>query len=112
MDTVDVIRALGNKYNVEILGKAGEPKSAQDLSDTLDVPIATCYRRIEELTDAGLLDLHDRELTDERRRINVYRREISQITISFEEDTFDVELEERAEIQNKLDDIWRTMSNA
>ena len=45
MASLDVLRALGNEYNPEILQATHEPRSAQDLSEELGVPIATCYRR-------------------------------------------------------------------
>lgn len=112
MATADLLRVLGNDYNVEILGAAAEPQSAQDLSDELDVPIATCYRRIEELTEVGLLEHHDRVLSDERRRINVYRRNIDEIRVEFQGTSFSVEIEERSQVQNKLDDVWRTLSDS
>ena len=59
-----MLRVLGNEYNPQILSFAHEPRSAQELSDELDVPIATCYRRIEELQEADLLEHHDRVLSD------------------------------------------------
>ena len=101
---------LGNKYNTDILSATTEPKSAQDLSDELDVPIATCYRRIDELTDADLLTLHDRPLSDEHRRIKVYRRNVDKVEVSFEGGV-SIDIAERSAVKNKLDDVWRTMSN-
>jgi predicted ArsR family transcriptional regulator len=110
MASLDVLRVLGNEYNAEILEAAHEPRSAQDLSDALDVPIATCYRRIEELTEAELLTLHDRPLSDEHRRINVYRRHVDEVNVRFEDDTCRVTVEARSEVKNKLDDVWRSLS--
>lgn len=109
MGSDDIIEVLGNKYNAEILSAASEPKSAQELSDELNVPIATCYRRINELTDADLLELHDRPLSDEHRRIKVYRRNVEAVHLTFE-NGLGVELEERSEVKNKLDAVWRTIS--
>jgi hypothetical protein len=94
----------------EILDAAGEPKSAQELSDQLDVPFATCSRRIDELEDTELLELHDRPLSDEHRRIKVYRRCVVGVNVRFR-DGLTVELEERSEVKNKLDDVWRTMTD-
>lgn len=112
MASLDVLRVLGNEYNAEILGATNEPMSAQDLSESLDVPIATCYRRIDELTEADLLELHDRPLSDEHRRINVYRRNVDEIVVEFDEDETVVTVEKRSEIANKLDDVWRTLSES
>ena len=111
MGSVDILRALGNKYNAEILGTADDPLSAQELSEELDVPIATCYRRINELTEAGLLEHHDSVLSDDHRRVDVYRRNVSEIQVTFQNDDFDVGVEERTTVKNKLDDVWRTLSD-
>lgn len=110
MASDDIVEVLGNKYNTDILEAATEPKSAQELSDELNVPIATCYRRISELSEAGLLELHGRPLSDEHRRIKVYRRSVDEVTISFHDGT-NVDLVERSEVKNKLDEIWRTISD-
>jgi len=110
MASVETLRVLGNEYNAEILQATNEPRSAQDLSDELGVPIATCYRRIDELTEADLLELFDRPLSDEHRRINVYRRNVDEIRVEFVDEDCSVLVQERSEIKNKLDDVWRTLS--
>lgn len=109
MASDEIIEVLGNKYNPEILDAASEPKSAQELSDQLGVPIATCYRRINELTDANLLELHDQPLSEEHRRIKVYRRRVDAVNIDFR-DGLGIELQERSDVKNKLDEVWRRMS--
>jgi predicted transcriptional regulator len=111
MDGTEMLRVLGNEYNPQILSFAHEPRSAQELSDELDVPIATCYRRIEELQDADLLEHHDRVLSDERRRVNVYRRNIEEVVVRFSEGDVSVEVEERRQVKNQIDEVWRTLSS-
>ncbi|MEF8779249.1 MAG: helix-turn-helix domain-containing protein [Haloferacaceae archaeon] len=111
MASEELIEVLGNKYNTDILSATTEPKSAQDLSEELDVPIATCYRRIDELTDAELLELYDRPLSEEHRRVKVYRRNVDQVEIDFREGV-SVDVTERTEVKNRLDDVWRTLSDA
>jgi predicted transcriptional regulator len=110
MDGTEMLRVLGNEYNPQILSFAHEPRSAQELSEELDVPIATCYRRIEELTDADLLEHHDRVLSDERRRVNVYRRNIEEVVVEFSDGDVSVSVEERRKIKSRLDEAWRTLS--
>ncbi|ACV11129.1 conserved hypothetical protein [Halorhabdus utahensis DSM 12940] len=111
MASVELLRTLGNKYSAEILDATDEPKSAQDLSDELDIPIATCYRRIDELTEHDLLELHDNVLSDDRRRIKVYRRNVDSIQVGFD-DSLMVDVQERSEVTNKLDEAWRTLSES
>lgn len=110
MEDDRILEALGNQYNPDILRAAADPSSAQDFSDELNIPIATCYRRLEELTEVGLLTLHDRVLSDEHRRTNVYRREVDEIQISFQGSEMNIDVTERPEVKSKLDDVWRTLS--
>jgi predicted ArsR family transcriptional regulator len=109
MATVELLQTLGNKYSAEILDATEEPRSAQELSDELEIPIATCYRRIDELTEHDLLELHDNILSDDRRRIKVYRRNVDAIRVEFDEQ-MTVDVEQRSEVTNKLDEAWRTLS--
>lgn len=111
MESDRTLAALGNEYNPDILRAAAEPHSAQEFSEMLDIPIATCYRRIEELTGAGLLELHDRVLSDEHRRTNVYRREVDEVVIKFDGNEYNVSVTERPEVKNKLDDVWRQIAH-
>ena len=110
MVSAELLQTLGNKYSAEILDATDEPRSAQELSDELEIPIATCYRRIDELTEHDLLELHDNILSDDRRRIKVYRRNVDAIRVEFDEDQLSVDVEERSEVTNKLDEAWRTLS--
>ena len=109
MASVEILQTLGNKYSAEILNATDRPQSAQELSDELGIPIATCYRRIDELTEHDLLELHDNILSDDRRRIKVYRRNVDTVHIDFEE-SLTVNVEERTKVTNKLDEAWRTLS--
>ena len=111
MASADLLQTLGNKYSAEILEATDEPRSAQELSDELGIPIATCYRRIDELTEHELLELHDNILSDDRRRIKVYRRNVEEITVDFE-GGLGVHVEDRSEVTNTLDEAWRRLSKA
>ncbi|WP_227374074.1 ArsR/SmtB family transcription factor [Haladaptatus halobius] len=111
MGSVELLRVLGNKYNAEILDATHEPKSAQELSDELGIPIATSYRRIEELTEANLLKLTGREFSNEGRRTKVYRRDIDSVAITFRSDGLEVSLEERPEVENSLVNVWRDLKD-
>jgi len=110
MVSPELLQTLGNKYSAEILDATDEPISAQDLSDELGIPIATCYRRIDELTEHDLLELHDNILSDDRRRIKVYRRNVDEVRVDFD-NGLTVTVEERSEVTNKLDEAWRTLSD-
>jgi predicted ArsR family transcriptional regulator len=103
-DSQKLLSALGSKYSVEILHATQKPTSAQELSDELDIPIATCYRRIEELVDAGLLQCEGRKLSEEGRRTNVYRRTLDELSIDLTLDSPTITREERSEAKNHIQD--------
>jgi predicted transcriptional regulator len=111
-DPLEVVRLLGSKYSAEILGATHEPRSAKDLSEALDIPIATSYRRVNALEESGLLEHTDSVLTDERKRMDVYRRSVDRLVVEFSEAGTDVRVEDRGDIKNKLDDVWRTLSGS
>ncbi|NHN49555.1 helix-turn-helix transcriptional regulator [Halostella sp. JP-L12] len=104
VDSRSLLAALGSKYSVEILHATRTPTSAQELSDELDVPIATCYRRIEELVDAGLLKCEGRQLSEEGRRTNVYRRTLDELTVDLTCESPTVQRKERSEAKNRIQD--------
>lgn len=106
-----VLLVLGKEYNAAILGAADEARSAQALSDELDIPVATCYRRIEELVAADLLEHEGRVLSEDRRRVSVYRRAIDRIVVEFE-NGYGVTVEGRADDTNTLDEVWLSLSTS
>ena len=79
---METVRTLGREYSMAILGATGTPASVASLSESLDIPIATCYRRVSELTTVGLLEEHrsDNESTSKATR---YRRTTSAVAIRF-----------------------------
>ncbi|MFP8954727.1 helix-turn-helix domain-containing protein [Natrialbaceae archaeon A-arb3/5] len=101
-DSTGVLSALGSKYSAEILCAAGTPKSAQALSEDIEIPIATCYRRIEELVDAGLLTCEGRQLSDEGRRTNIYRRTLDELEVDFADERPQFSQKRRTEAKNQL----------
>lgn len=108
MESPELVRALGNKYSVEILQTADKPYSAQELSDELSIPIATSYRRVNELAEVGLLELTDRRLTDGNQRVKAYKRTVDDIHIHFG-DSLIVSTEPQEELDSRLDKAWRKL---
>lgn len=104
VEEAELLEALGNKYSAEILCAAQTPASAQELSEEMGIPIATCYRRIEELVDAGLLECEGRQLSEEGRRTNVYRRTLDELAVDFSDAVPSFSCKERSEAKNRIQD--------
>lgn len=105
MSARDYLRVLGSKYSVEILEATGEPRSAQSLSDELEIPIATCYRRLEEMADMGLLAVHQGR-SESGRQTDLFRRDVDELTVTFGGST-EVTTEERTRVSRTVDRLWR-----
>lgn len=79
---MEVVEALGATYSIDILGATGTPMSVSELSDSLEIPPATCYRRVDHLASAGLLEECDPESADSGRA-TLYRRTSDAVGIQF-----------------------------
>ncbi|WP_293028982.1 helix-turn-helix domain-containing protein [Natronococcus sp.] len=100
--TPTVLSAVGKEYSAAILCAAATPKSARRLSDDVGIPIATCYRRIEELVDAGLLTCDGQRLSEEGRQTNVYRRTVDELEVEFSLEGPTCSRERRSEARVRL----------
>ena len=81
--STEAVEVLGRKYSVDILRAAGEPRSVSWLSQELDIPIATCYRRVKELSENMYLE----EVTaDESRDRTQYCRTADSIKVNLASD--------------------------
>lgn len=101
----EILPVVGKKHSPKILQATAEPRSAQELSEEFDIPIATCYRRIDELVDQGLLELHDTRVNGEGASEKVYRRAVTDIYVDFS-GTLSVSTES-ASSTHKIDSLWR-----
>jgi len=107
-DPVSVLDCLGDEYSVRILSALTEREmSAKGISDELDIPIATVYRRIEELDEAGLIEYEGKALTQEDKRVKVYRSYIDELRVFFEPDEPQVEMKKYSEAQRSIDEAWK-----
>ncbi|GAB3697088.1 ArsR/SmtB family transcription factor [Halorubrum pallidum] len=59
----EVLDALADDAARRIVTALSEPKTASELSEECDIPLSTTYRKLEQLTEASLLE----ESTDIRR---------------------------------------------
>lgn len=109
MSARDYLRVLGSKYSVEILEATEEPRSAQALSEELEIPIATCYRRLEELADLGLLAVHEGR-SESGRQTDLFRRDVDELTVTLGPST-EVATEERSRVSRTVDRLWRRRRN-
>ena len=70
----EISRLLADKHSARILfATMRNQRSAFELSDNLGIPIAVCFRKIKLLEDADLVFCAERKLTNEGKRISLFR---------------------------------------
>ena len=85
MDASHISQLLADMYSLRILASsAKKPRSAQELSFLLDIPVASSYRRVNELEREGLLKCVGKPLTREGKRYKIYQSQVNNITLVFE----------------------------
>lgn len=84
LDFETVLGALEDPDCRRILeATSDEPLTAGEIMDRCDVPRSTTYRKLEQLTEAGLLNERIR-LSPDGKHASEYRRTVDDVTISLE----------------------------
>ncbi len=91
-DLEKIVKVLTDGYAIKILVATNkEHKSAIELSQELDVPIAACYRRIHALEDVGFLESQEK-VTAKGKKMKYYKAKIKKANIRIENNTLIIEL--------------------
>jgi hypothetical protein len=94
MDNLTLPKLLMDEYNLKILSATTfKPRSARELSYIFGIPLASCYRKIKELEDEGLIKAVSRELTREGKRYSKYQSQVGSIKIAFEQGHLKMQLQ-------------------
>ncbi|NLI74355.1 MAG: helix-turn-helix transcriptional regulator [Euryarchaeota archaeon] len=88
MHALETSKLLTDEYSAKILlATMGRAKSAFELSEKLNIPIAATYRKINSLVNAGLLYCDERRLTKAGKRINLFKARVKNASIVFEKNS-------------------------
>ena len=106
-DLCSVLAALTDDDCRDIVESLTQPRSAQEISETCNIPLSTTYRKVNMLSDAGLVD----ERIDIRRgskHTKRYEPNFDRVNISLTEEgslTIDIETEAE-EPDQRLGRTW------
>lgn len=90
-----IMKVLADSYAIKILTASyNTEKSAIQLSQELNVPIAACYRRIHTLQSLGLLNEYERT-NSKGKKIKYYSSVIKRASIKIERNLITIELMNR-----------------
>ena len=80
-----ILSALGDDFSDRILACANEQaRTVEQISELEGIPLSTCYRRIRDLLDAGLLMIERIVITNSGRRYAIYRSSYKTFQVLFD----------------------------
>ena len=109
MDAIK-LEVLGQEYAIEILQATKDPRTAPELSDDLGIPIATTYRRLNALADAGLIREVSRSDAHRTTAPTAFQRTVDNLRVEFESDTIDVTVQNDHTVFPPLHDLWQGLT--
>ncbi|MWG36854.1 helix-turn-helix domain-containing protein [Halomarina oriensis] len=97
-----VLDLLSDEHARAILTETSvEPMSAKTLSERCDASLPTVYRRIDQLTDCGLLDERTRPRRD-GNHTSVYTARLQRFAVALDDGEFTATLER---VDGRADDV-------
>ena len=83
MNVLNTLELLSDEYILKILELTSDRSlNITSISKKLDIPLSSCYRRIEDLTTSGLVRCY-MDMTDGGRRSKVYHSLIRKMDVYF-----------------------------
>lgn len=106
-DLQSVLDVLDDPSSRAMIRALSEPMTASELSDACDVPLSTTYRKLDNLTDAGLL-VESTELRTDGHHTTRYDVAFDSVTIELADDrNFEVTLDlKTATPEDRLASMW------
>jgi hypothetical protein len=98
-----ILSALGDEFSRRILASAiAVGKTVQEISTEQSISLSTCYDKVGQLVDDGMMILERRVVTMTGKRYGVYRTSFSVATIKFSYGEIEVETKPNAAVLGKL----------
>lgn len=106
-DFETVLDALDDENCRAIVEALDEPMTASEISEVSGVPLSTCYRKIELLTEASLL-AEGVEVRPDGQHASRYAIDFEEVVVMLDEDReFDVDIAHRARsADQRLATLW------
>jgi DNA-binding Lrp family transcriptional regulator len=99
--------SLSDDYSTRILISAVlKGKSVEDLSRENDIPLSTCYRRVHELLEDGMLVVERIVVTPDGKKYELLRSAFKSMSLRLENGQIVVDAIENEEIADKLHEMW------
>jgi DNA-binding Lrp family transcriptional regulator len=105
--SMTILGALGDASSRRILTSAmARGKTVEEISEEENLPLSTCYRRVREFLDDGLMVLEKLILTRTGKRYAIYRTSFTGVSVRFTSEETVVEATPNLDVIDKLRTKW------
>ncbi len=105
-----LLSSLADEYSRKILlTTLYEAKSVEDLSRAQNIPISTCYRRVNEMKELGLLIVEKTVLTEDGKKFELYRSAFRSIKMDFENGELVIDAVLNEDIATRMGRLWASL---
>ena len=102
-----LLKAVGDDYSRSIIvATISKPRSAAELSAMLGIPIATVYRKINELQKMGLLVREKSRFTEKSKLVDLYRSIVKAVSIRLDSSGVKVNYQYNLDLAGRLILVW------
>ncbi|MFB6137425.1 MAG: ArsR/SmtB family transcription factor [Halobacteriaceae archaeon] len=102
----EVLDTIGDEHARTILAAlSGEPQSAKELSDSLDLSQPTVYRRLEVLEEHDLVTARTL-VADDGNHYKRYECNFNSTVISLEDADYDVQIYREENLPDRFSQLW------
>lgn len=107
---LEVIRALSDEYSRKIiLSIISESLPIDEISKEQNIPISTCYRRIHEMLEFGVIKPDRTIIREDGKKYVCYKSAIKNATISMDAGMLKVDVVVNKDPSERLDSIWSSV---
>lgn len=105
-----LLQALADEYSRSIMvSTIKEAKSVQDLSRDGNIPMSTAYRRVNEMTETGLLTVERIVLTEDGKKYELYRSAFKSLQIGLDQGDIAIDVALNDDVAGRLTRLWAQM---
>lgn len=105
----EIVGILADDYSRKIcLSIVEKSLSVDEISKEQCVPVSTCYRRIQELQEYGLVRADKTSIEDGKKLVR-YRATFKAFSISFQSGRLEVDMVQNEDTSNRLNEMWSAM---
>lgn len=106
----EVLDAIGDPYARDVLATLGnEARSVKEIAEALEHSITTVYRRVDLLTEHGLVE-SSMEIASDGNHRQRFETTFDSVVISTGDGSYDVEIYRREELPDQFASLWDDLS--